>query len=129
MVQTKEEKAAKRKARYHKNIEKSRAQDRAQYEKNKEKNKEKKRAQNKAYNKTPKGIKSHAINKWKSRGVTGDLSKIYDERYLHCTHCEVCNKEFSSTRDRHLDHCHETGLFRQVLCQNCNAMDNWKKYI
>ena len=129
MVQTKEEKAAYHKAYYERtkerDKEKRKAQNKARYQKNKEKIK----AQNKAYRKTPSGIKSEIVSNWKRRGVTGDLSKIYDERYLHCTHCESCNKEYSSTRDRCLDHDHETGLFRQVLCQNCNAMDNWKKYI
>jgi len=140
MVQTKEEIAAYAKAHYEKNKEKIRVQDRARYEKNKvkilaqkkaryEKNKDKISARNKAYKQTPSGKKSRIVSDWKKRGVIGDLSKIYDERYLPCTHCEACNKEFSSNRDRCLDHCHETGLFRKVLCQNCNRHDNWKKYI
>ena len=159
MVMTKEERAAYDKVYKEKNKEKIRAQDRARYQRDKEKNKEKRRAQrkaryeknkeseiaqrkaryeknkeseiaqNKAWSKTPIGMKSKTLTSWKRQGLIGDLSKIYDERYLHCTHCEVCTKEFSSKSDRCLDHDHETGLFRKVLCRNCNSMDNWKKYI
>ena len=129
MVWTKEEKAAYDKTyrviNYERDKDKKKARNKARYEREKVKI----LAQSKAYRKTPSGIKTQAVSKWKRRGVIGDLSKIYDERYLHCTHCEVCNKEFSSKSDRCLDHDHETGLFRQVLCQNCNIMDNWKKYI
>ena len=121
MVMNKEERAAYNKSYYERNKERDKEK--------REKNKDKISARNKAYYKTPSGIKSHAISTWKTRGVIGDLSKIYDERYLPCTHCEVCNKEYTSTRDRHLDHCHLTGLFRQILCHNCNSNDNWKKYI
>jgi len=145
MVQTKEEKAAYHKAYYERTKERDKekrnarnmvwtseertAYNKAYYERTKERDKEKIKARTKAYKQTPSGKKSNTLNNWKHCGVIGDLSKIYDERYIPSTNCEICNKEYSSTRDRHLDHCHETGLFRQVLCQNCNAMDNWKKYI
>lgn len=38
-------------------------------------------------------------------------------------HCELCGSEHKL----HMDHDHETGLFRGVLCQNCNhGLGNFK---
>lgn len=37
-------------------------------------------------------------------------------------HCEMCGKHFSERRNAfHLDHCHETGMFRGWLCSLCNT--------
>ena len=128
-LKNKEDRAAYNKVYREKNKERDKEKIKARNKVRYEKNKVKINAQNKAHSKTPSGIKTNTLNNWKTRGLIGDLSKIYDERYLHCTHCEICNKEFNSTRDRCLDHDHETGLFRKILCQNCNSHDNWKKYI
>ena len=38
--------------------------------------------------------------------------------------CWNCNKEFESSYDRHLDHNHENGLFRSIVCRNCNSYDS-----
>ena len=37
------------------------------------------------------------------------------------TNCGICGKEFDSTRDQHIDHCHETGGIRGVICLGCNT--------
>jgi hypothetical protein len=37
------------------------------------------------------------------------------------TSCAICGKEFSSTRDQHIDHCHKTNFVRGVLCLGCNT--------
>ena len=84
---------------------------------------------NKEYYQTPQHKRAELISSWRSRGIIGDLPTIYDERYLPSTACEVCNKTYSSTFDRCLDHCHETGEFRQMLCRSCNTRDNWKKIV
>jgi hypothetical protein len=34
--------------------------------------------------------------------------------------CALCRGQFKSDRDRHVDHCHETGRVRGILCFSCN---------
>lgn len=34
--------------------------------------------------------------------------------------CDICGEVFSSTKHRHVDHNHETGKARGLLCSNCN---------
>jgi hypothetical protein len=35
--------------------------------------------------------------------------------------CAICQKEPTTQRGLHLDHCHETGAIRGLLCHNCNV--------
>ena len=70
---------------------------------------------------------SGTIGRWKNRGVIhDDFDALYKE-YINTHNCNVCKCEFKNSRDRQLDHDHETGLFRQVLCKKCNNRDMWKK--
>ena len=125
MAKTKEEMNAYQKAYRAKNKKKSAAYHKVYYVNNK-----KKVAAYQAKNlATPEGIKKHRIKSWKYYGVIGNLSKMYDERYILSTECEVCNKTYKSSKDRHLDHDHDTGLFRQVLCCACNTRDSWKNKV
>ena len=60
--------------------------------------------------------------KWKYRGMKfteEDFEYIYSE-YIIATNCDLCNKEFKNTNDRHLDHNHETGEVRNIVCRTCN---------
>ena len=34
--------------------------------------------------------------------------------------CAICKKPFSSTIGTHVDHCHDTGKVRAILCSHCN---------
>ena len=94
-------------------------------EKNKEKNKEYKK------NWVENNHMKVTINKWKLRGLNSDdyESDDYESIYylvMSTENCEGCgckltdNKPRTST-SRCMDHDHETGLFRAVLCLVCNS--------
>ena len=60
------------------------------------------------------------MQKWTLEGI-----KYTDEdvqKYLEATACQICGTEFgqSSNQKRNLDHCHETGEVRGILCGKCN---------
>tara|TARA_R110000822_G_scaffold47106_4_gene125103 strand:- start:1268 stop:1558 length:291 start_codon:yes stop_codon:yes gene_type:complete len=79
------------------------------------------------YKQTPNGKKVRCINQWKSRGlIYDDFDKLYS-LYIATTECNVCHKIFTDKNVRCLDHCHDTGAYRNVLCNACNVFDNWAK--
>jgi len=98
-------------------------------QKNKKRIKEQSKEYQKEYRQTPNGIKVYTISNWKKIGLIHDnYDKLY-EHYINTTECNVCNKTFKNTKDRHLDHDHNNGQFRYVLCNSCNTKDNWKNKI
>ena len=77
---------------------------------------------------TNKKHKTSTIYNWKRNGlIYHDFDNLY-ETYIKTMECTHCKKEFKNTKDRHLDHCHETGLFRKIVCQGCNVMDTYINY-
>ena len=119
----KEERKEYDKLRYENDKEKMLEYSKVYYEKNKEKLNEYRKEYNKEYRKTPEGIKVRRTSNWKSFGlIHDDIHELY-ERYLQATHCEECQIEFindKGPKQRCMDHCHETGLFRNFLCNSCN---------
>ena len=83
----------------------------------------------KEYDQTPAGKKSKSISMWKYLGLIHDNYEQLYEDYLACFRCEICETDFKSTRDRHMDHDHDTGKFRWFLCCSCNNNDHWKKVL
>ena len=71
--------------------------------------------------------KAQTISDWRHKGLVTtseeELDEIYD-RYINSNNCEKCGNEYTSTRDRHMDHSHliddKYGYFRNVLCRSCN---------
>ena len=84
---------------------------------------EKGRERTKKYRNSDKGKKFFTINNWKKRGIiTDDYDKIYDE-YINTTECKLCNHTFENSTERCLDHCHQTGEIRNIICRPCNTRD------
>tara|TARA_R110001632_G_scaffold87381_1_gene189836 strand:- start:125 stop:571 length:447 start_codon:yes stop_codon:yes gene_type:complete len=83
----------------------------------------------KEYPKTPKGKMSIKISQWKQKPKNGyglicenleEYEYIYD-RWLHSERCEECNIKYTKDNIKNMDHCHDTGLFRNILCHSCNT--------
>jgi len=149
MVQTKEERNARKREYRQNNKEKIKEQRKEHYEKNKEKYKEKNKEQRKEYMKEyweknkehikekrkeynknymclPKPIKHYRIKNWKKRGVICDDYDALYNQYINTPNCENCNVELTVDRyntptTRCLDHNHDTGEFRNVVCHSCNV--------
>jgi len=68
--------------------------------------------------------KSRLIIIWRYWGVKGDLQAIY-ERWLNTTHCDVCKVSLEGKKC--MDHDHQSGEFRHILCNSCNVNDFWMK--
>tara|TARA_R110002167_G_scaffold54644_1_gene155689 strand:+ start:472 stop:957 length:486 start_codon:yes stop_codon:yes gene_type:complete len=81
----------------------------------------------KEYRQSEKGKKSNRISRWKQKGLISDnYDEIYD-RYISSNNCELCNKEYKNTRDRHMDHDHQIGKFRNIVCLSCNNSSKLKE--
>ena len=87
--------------------------------------KEKKKEYMKEYRKTDAYKKSYRITNWKKSGVKSDDFNSLYEHYLNCKNCENCNVELQNGNVKNkkcLDHDHETGLFRNIICNRCNVI-------
>jgi len=77
---------------------------------------------------TNKRHKYYTIYEWKRKGVIyHDFDELY-EVYIKTMNCSHCGKEFPTTKDRCLDHDHETGAFRAIVCKKCNCYDNYIRF-
>ncbi len=72
--------------------------------------------------------KSMTISRWKkSVGLKlreGETYEMIYEKVYSTPNCQLCNVELCDgmkSNGRCMDHDHETGYFRKVLCRRCNA--------
>jgi hypothetical protein len=107
---------------YHNKIEQERKRKAILQEKNKEKYDE----YYKEYRKGKNFKKSCRISQWKARGLKCDNYDALYQHYLKTAYCDACkvlltcDKEITATT-KCMDHCHISGLFRNILCQSCNV--------
>lgn len=61
-------------------------------------------------------------------GITQeDFEKMLSEQK---NMCRICGNEFSSSKDTHIDHCHNSNIVRGLLCNGCNlALGQFKDNI
>lgn len=57
---------------------------------------------------------------WTIRWMYG-ADELLANRLLKVPVCQSCGVEFPYTGDERIDHCHEHGHIRGVLCQRCNV--------
>lgn len=85
------------------------------------------------YIKTPQGRKVYRISTWKYYGLIHDNYDELYEIYINTTNCQNCSvlltedKKTTSTT-RCMDHDHNTGLFRMVVCNKCNTSRELRQY-
>jgi len=81
-----------------------------------------------SYYTNQKEYKRLMIVSWKRIGVKyDDFDDLY-EVYIKTLNCSHCLKEFKNSRDRQLDHDHQSGKFRAIVCNACNVRDSYLKY-
>lgn len=74
-------------------------------------------AQNKAY----RAANREKVNAQRRRATYGtDGAELWEKQRGACA---ICGVDLASLppRHRHIDHCHETGVVRGLLCQFCNT--------
>lgn len=78
-----------------------------------------KKASNDYYKRT--GWKKVIESKWHKRGIKNMTYDRYDKLLQNqgfC--CKICKKEHTDEKKLHVDHDHNTGDVRGLLCNNCN---------
>ena len=68
----------------------------------------------------------YTIRNWKKRGLICREGESYQDIYsfvMNIENCNLCNVKFNdeSNNLRCMDHDHNTGYFRKVLCKSCNT--------
>ncbi len=73
--------------------------------------------------------RKYLFQSWKKRGLKLRENETYEiiySYYKNIDRCEKCGIKLDNNEQlttKCMDHCHNTGHFRQILCWNCNIND------
>ena len=95
-----------------------------------DKHKEEHNESNRRYRATFEGYVYYKLHSWRNRGVKINSWQEYVDAYNRAGgKCEICGKPLKLTKFddgdfevARLDHDHETGMIRGILCDECNRM-------
>ena len=90
-------------------------------------NSEKTKQYRKYWRNTENGIKSRTYSNWKTCGLKDNFDEVW-EIYKTSTECIICDTKFKNSKDKHMNHCHETGFFLNVICMKCNILEHNNTY-
>ena len=61
-------------------------------------------------------------NEYLKKSRYGVTQEQYDEMLVNQNNmCKLCGNKFKSSKDTHIDHCHDTDIVRGLLCNSCNV--------
>lgn len=64
-------------------------------------------------------MKQRAYDLQRRYGITPeDYERMLKEQHGHCA---ICHEPADTPTELNVDHCHETGVVRGLLCSNCNT--------
>lgn len=99
------------------------------YENNKEDINEKNRINGKLYLGTEHGFKMRTFKNWRRSGIIyDDYDELLDTLLMtwNCNYCDIPLEDGRGKNSKNLDHDHETGEPRGVICKRCNLLDVFK---
>ena len=73
------------------------------------------------------GYKSRTYSNWKAYGLKDNFDEVW-EIYKSTDECMICDKKFTNTKDKSMNHCHETGYYLNVICMKCNILEHNDTY-
>jgi hypothetical protein len=71
------------------------------------------------------GHKPKTKYQWRIYGIlflNQEEFELWYNRYIISSNCELCDKKYKTSSDRHLDHNHDTHEPRNIVCNRCNTL-------
>jgi hypothetical protein len=60
------------------------------------------------------------IDNWRTKGINITYPEFLQRLQNQGGVCAICGEEDTTQHPWHVDHCHQSGKIRGVLCSNCN---------